>query len=83
MLRTVKDSFYFNLYLCHLMPVTRTNSPIYRMIESTFIYGLPWWLSDKDSTCQCKRLGFDPLSRKIPHTAEQLSPCATTTEPVL
>ena len=27
--------------------------------------------------------GFEPWSRKIPHAAEQLSPCATTTEPVL
>ncbi|XP_057395351.1 EF-hand calcium-binding domain-containing protein 11-like isoform X40 [Balaenoptera acutorostrata] len=26
---------------------------------------------------------FEPWSRKIPHAAEQLSPCATTTEPVL
>ena len=22
--------------------------------------GLPWWLSSKESACQCKRLGFDP-----------------------
>ena len=27
--------------------------------------------------------GFDPWTGKIPHAAEQLSPCATTTEPVL
>ena len=27
--------------------------------------------------------GFEPCSGKIPHAAEQLSPCATTTEPVL
>ena len=26
---------------------------------------------------------YDPWSGKIPHTAEQLSLCATTTEPVL
>ena len=26
--------------------------------------------------------GFNPWSGKIPHAAEQLSPCATTTEPV-
>ena len=26
---------------------------------------------------------FNPWSRKIPHGAEQLSPCATTTEPAL
>ena len=29
-------------------------------------YGLPWWVSDKESTCQCKRRGFDPWVRKIP-----------------
>ena len=23
---------------------------------------LPWWLSDKESTCQCKTHGFDPWS---------------------
>ena len=22
--------------------------------------GLPWWLSDKESSCQCRRHGFDP-----------------------
>ena len=25
-----------------------------------------WWLSGKESTCQCKRLEFDPWVRKIP-----------------
>ena len=32
------------------------------------VYGLPW---------------FNPCSRKIPHAVEQLSLCATATEPVL
>ena len=27
---------------------------------------LPWWLSGKESACQCKRPGFDPWVRKIP-----------------
>ena len=27
--------------------------------------------------------GFEPWSGKIPHAAEQLSPCTTTTEPAL
>ncbi|KAB0386208.1 hypothetical protein FD755_001164 [Muntiacus reevesi] len=26
---------------------------------------LPWWLSGKESTCQCRRHGFDPSSRKM------------------
>ena len=45
--------------------------------------GLPWWLSGKESTCQCRRHWFDPWAGKIPHAAERLSPCATTTVPVL
>ena len=28
--------------------------------------GVPWWLSGKESTCQCRRLGFNPWVRKIP-----------------
>ena len=28
--------------------------------------GLPWWLSGKESACQCRRLRFNPWVRKIP-----------------
>ena len=28
----------------------------------------------KESACQCRRHGFDTLSRKIPHASEQLKP---------
>ena len=28
--------------------------------------GLPWWLSGKESTCQCRRPGFDSWVWKIP-----------------
>ena len=31
-----------------------------------WIYGLPWWLSGKESTCQCRRPRFDPWVWKIP-----------------
>ena len=34
----------------------------------------------KESTCQRRRHGFDPWSRKIPRASEQLSPCAASTE---
>ena len=27
---------------------------------------LPWWLSGKEPTCQCRRHGFDPWVGKIP-----------------
>ena len=28
--------------------------------------GLPWWLSDREYTCQWRRHGFDPWVEKIP-----------------
>ena len=43
--------------------------------------GLPWWLSGKESTCQCRGHGFDPWFKKIPDVAWQLSLGAETTEP--
>ena len=32
----------------------------------TMICGLPWWLSGKESACQCRRCEFDSWVRKIP-----------------
>ena len=32
----------------------------------TILHGLPWWLSNKESACQCMRWAFDPWVRKIP-----------------
>ena len=37
----------------------------------------------KSPPANAGRHGFKPWSRKIPHAAEQLSLCTTTTEPVL
>ena len=38
-----------------------------------------WWLSGKESACQCRRHGFHPWSRKIPLALGQLSLWATKT----
>ena len=46
------------------------------------VKGLPWWLSGKEFTCQCRRHRFNPWSRKISHTMEQPSLWATITEPM-
>ena len=32
----------------------------------SWITALPWWLSVKESTCQCRRGGFEPWVGKIP-----------------
>ena len=47
-------------------------------IFKSWYLGFPAGSSGKESACQCRRHGFNPWSRKIP-----LSPCTTTTEPVL
>ena len=36
----------------------------------------------KEYACQCRRLGFDPWSWKIPYVLGQLSLCTTTAETV-
>ncbi|XP_057590184.1 28S ribosomal protein S28, mitochondrial isoform X2 [Hippopotamus amphibius kiboko] len=41
------------------------------------------WRSGKEFACQCRGHRFEPFPGKIPHATEQLSPCATTIEPVL
>ena len=33
--------------------------------------GLPWWLRGKETSCQCRRYGFDPWVRKIPWSRKQ------------
>ena len=45
--------------------------------------GASLWLSGKEFTCRCRRHGFNPWSRKLPHAAEQLCLCTSTIEPVL
>ena len=34
--------------------------------EYYLICGLPWWISDKESACQCRGCGFDPWVGKMP-----------------
>ena len=57
--------------------------PVEVAASKSTCWGLPWWLRDKASACQCRRHEFHPWSGKIPCAAEQLSPCTTTIEPVL
>ena len=72
-------------------PFCITNSPPFpRLCRQVAIYfilkkctGLPLWRSGLESTCRCRGHGFEPWSGKVPHAAEPLSPCATTTEPAL
>ena len=32
----------------------------------TTCLGLPWWISGKELTCQCRRFGFQSFSQKDP-----------------
>ena len=44
----------------------RKESDMTEQLNRTELMGLLWWLSVKESACQCKSLGFDPWVRKIP-----------------
>ena len=35
-------------------------------IKLVFMWGLLWWLSAKESACQCRRHGFYPWVRRSP-----------------
>ena len=64
----------------------RTNWDNYLLAQSfskRWLSGLLWWFSGKESACQCGERGFNPWSRKTPHTSRQLSLCIIATEPVL
>ena len=39
---------------------------VYKLHTCTTIERLPWWLSGKESACQCGRPGFNPWVRKVP-----------------
>ena len=43
---------YIHIYICVCLCVC--------------IIGLPWWLSGKESACQCRKHGFNPWLKKIP-----------------
>jgi len=47
------------------VPVHGHNKSL-NFVVFTLHQGLSWWLSVKESTCQCRRRGFDPWVSKIP-----------------
>ena len=69
----IAGSFFFSFFLSFICLTSC----------QTLFWGLPWWLSGKESTCECRIQGFDPWSGMIPHAAEQLSLHAATPEPML
>ena len=53
------------------------------LINKGKVLGFPGGSVVKDPAANARDMGFDPWSRKIPYTAEQLSPFATIIEPAL
>ena len=49
--------------------------------EAVVFKELPWWLSGKESTCQCRGHWFNPWSRKILRAVQQQHPCTPAAEP--
>ena len=56
---------------CYSNPTSILRSGTYFGLQLLLIvlmihHGLPWWLSGKESACQCRRLRFDPWVGKMP-----------------
>ena len=67
----------WHIYILILI-LPHTHKKTFKQIKGTPL--VAQWL---ESICQCKRYGFDPWSQKIPHAADQLSPCTTTAKLLL
>ena len=53
----IKSKVLHLIFICILSP---------QIVFGIFSKGLPWWLSGRESTCQCRRLGFNLWVRMIP-----------------
>ena len=47
------------------------SSQSYCVLSLLLNEGLPWWLSGRESTSQCRRCGFNPWVRKMPWRKQQ------------
>ena len=47
-------------------PTLNIKVSLFTFSHSLDVKRLPWWLSGKQSACQCRRHEFDPWVRKIP-----------------
>ena len=66
--------------------LTRDNTAAFAdllLTERNWIRKETYGLCSTESACKCRRHGFDLQAGKISSAVEQLSPCATTIEPVL
>ena len=83
----IQDSFLLlhvilkNIYI-HIYIIFHSSFYVFQQFRASILMssfqGLPWWLSSKESACQCrrpKRQGLDPWVRKIPwRRAQQPTP---------
>ena len=69
--------------MCPNHSLTNKHNKLHDMMTHLEMVGASWWLSGKESACQCRRPQFNPWSWKIPHTTEPLSLHAATIKPVL
>ena len=56
------------------------DKPLNKVVKKTFGLGFPGGTVVKNPSANAGAHGFERRSGKIPHAAERLSPCATTTE---
>ena len=65
---SLQDPLYFSFIPAFLLPSRSFTFFFFffNLHKKQNVEGLPWWLSGKKSTCQCRRRGFNPWVGKIP-----------------
>ena len=61
---TLSFKKYYLKHFCYLIILSYKHDPV--IYKFQYSKGLPWWLSGKKSTCQCRRCRFNPKFGKIP-----------------
>ena len=64
---------FSSLHCCFCIIIRNVNTMkknVSYYYKCNFNIGLPWWFSDKESACQCRRHGFDSWVRKIPREGD-------------
>ena len=67
---SVEYRLFCSIFKCGILPfllsVLQEECSTELILRTTAnVTGLPWWLTGKEPTCQCRKLGFSPWVRKI------------------
>ena len=71
LLFSIKDLVIYLSFIIIMFPFNFSLNRFCLYVHIVLDTGLPWWLSGKESACQCRRLRFDCWVEKTPWRRKQ------------